>query len=193
MPEGFVVGTGAPVPLWLCGVASVGAVIPVPAEEAERRGWVCRATGCACLFCRGISASPAILHPPKQSPPWRRQQPIRRKRPGKSASIRGGKSKGGQSHRPSTKKGGRDAALLCNRCDDQSFLEQACMIRHLKMCGHAANAVYIRYAVAMDIRQCKRADRREPAAPIPEKQSRPSAQCSQTGSVQEAVLSRIRQ
>ena len=34
VPEGFVVGTGPPVPLWVCGVVSVGAVLPVPAVGA---------------------------------------------------------------------------------------------------------------------------------------------------------------
>lgn len=34
VPEGFVVGTGPPVPLWMCGVASVGAVLLVPAVGA---------------------------------------------------------------------------------------------------------------------------------------------------------------
>ena len=34
VPEGFVVGTGPPVPLWVCGVVSVGAVLPVPTVGA---------------------------------------------------------------------------------------------------------------------------------------------------------------
>lgn len=41
-------------------------------------------------------------------------------------------------------------------------------------------------------RQCRQADRHEPAMPIPGRQSPPSAQCSQTESVQEAVLWRIK-